>query len=250
LTLEGTPGALEATAPDPRLPLYHRVRDALLEDTRRLEPGERLPTEPQLMERFGVSRTTIREAVAELARAGVVTRKAGSGTFVSAPPIEQELKRLTGFVEDMKALNLVPDARVVTKKRAVARGRVAERLDLEPGAPVVLVERVRLANGQPLSFDVTYLPIHIGDRVIQENLELYPIFEILEDKYGIKLGEADYRIEAANASPRVARHLAGKANDPLLLIERTTFASTGEPIDFEILHYRGDRVRYHLVLKR
>ena len=238
------------TSSDPRLPLYHRVRDALFEEIRTLTPGERLPTEPELMKRFGVSRTTVREAVAELARAGLVTRKAGSGTFVAEPPIEQELNRLTGFVEDMLALNLTPEARVVTRRRTTAAARVAEKLELPPRAPVTLIERVRLANGQPVSFDVTYLPTHIGDRVMGENLELYPIFELFEDKYGIQLGEADYRIEAANASPRVAKHLGLRPNDALLLIERTTFDQAGQPIDYEVLHYRGDRVRYHLLLKR
>lgn len=247
---DGHSGAANVLGADPRLPLYHRIRDALLEEIRTLRAGERLPTEPELMKRFGVSRTTVREAVAELARAGLVTRKAGSGTFVSEPPIEQELTRLTGFVEDMRALNLTAEAEVVTRKRTTATGRVAEQLELEPGSPVTLIERVRLANGQPLSFDVTYLPVHIGDRVIRENLALYPIFELLEDKYGIQLGEADYRIEAANATPRVAGKLGLRTNDAILLIERTTFASTGEPIDLERLHYRGDRVRYHLRLKR
>jgi GntR family transcriptional regulator len=237
-------------AVDPRLPLYHRVREALLSDIQNLAPGDRLPTETALMERFRVSRTTIREAVNELVRTGLVRRRSGSGTFVAQPPIEQELKRLTGFVEDMRALRLEPTAEVVTRREVQADNLVAERLALQPGEQVMLIERIRLANGEPLSFDVTYLPLEIGRQLAQENLVVYPIFELLEAKHGIALGEADYRIEAANASARIARYLKLKTNDALLLIERTTYAADGTPIDYEQLHYRGDRVRYRLKLNR
>jgi GntR family transcriptional regulator len=239
-----------AAAGDTRVPLYHRVREALVRDIQELSPGDRLPTEAELMERFGVSRTTVREAVNELVRNGLVRRRSGSGTFVAQQPIEQELKRLTGFVEDMRALQLEPTAEVVTRKEVPADNLVAERLALEPGEKVMLIERVRLANGEPLSFDVTYLPLEIGRRMAQENLVVYPIFELLEAKYGIALGEADYRIEAANASGRIARYLKVKPNDALLLIERTTYAAAGMPVDYERLHYRGDRVRYRLRLNR
>lgn len=238
------------TSVDPRLPLYHRVRDAMHDEIRQRRPGERLPTEVELMERFGVSRTTVRAAVTELAQAGLLTRRSGSGTFVAEPPIEQELTRLTGFVEDMRALNLRPHARVVTAKPVRASQLVAERLDIARGSEVMLIERVRLANDEPISFDITYLPIEIGLRVVQENLAVYPIFELLESKYGIALGEADYAVEAAAAPRRIANLLGIRSNDAILLINRTTFAKSGEAIDFEQLHYRGDRVRYRLRLMR
>ena len=235
---------------DPRLPLYHQVREALLKDIEALEPGTRLPTETELMARFGVSRTTIREAVIELARGGLIRRRSGSGTFVAERPIEQELTRLTGFVEDMRALQLEPTAEVITRREVPATGRVAERLALPEGTQVMLIERVRLANGQPISFDITYLPLKIGVPLAREDLVMYPIFELLEEKYGIALGHADYRVEAVNASPRVARYLKIKSNDAVLLIERISYSSTGEALDYEELHYRGDRMRYHLRLQR
>ena len=242
--------SLGGTPSDPRLPLYHQVREALLKDIEALAPGTRLPTEKELMARFGVSRTTVREAVNEMARAGLIRRRSGSGTFVAEPPIEQELTRLTGFVEDMRALQLEPTAEVITRREVAATGRVAEQLALPEGTTVMLIERVRLANGQPLSFDVTYLPLSIGIPLAREDLVIYPIFELLEEKYGIALGHADYWVEAANASSRVARHLKIKPNDAVLLIERITYSSTGEALDYEELHYRGDRVRYRLSLQR
>lgn len=157
---------------------------------------------------------------------------------------------MTGFVEDMKALDLQPHARVITVRTVRAPRHVAHRLGLAPDSPVTLVERVRLAEQQPVSFDITYLPIEIGERVASEDLAVYPIFELLESKYSIPLGEADYRIEAVNAGRRIARYLDIRPNDAILRIERTTFAQSGDPIDYEELHYRGDRIRYRLRLKR
>jgi GntR family transcriptional regulator len=226
------------------------VRESLLARIQDMPPGARLPTEPELGAAFGVSRTTIRTAVDDLARSGLVQRRAGSGTFVAEPPIEQELTRLTGFVEDMKALNRRARAVVVSRRRVPAAALVAQQLGLPPDAQVVRIERIRLANDTPISFDVTYLPTIVGDRIARENLVVDPIFELLESKYGIALGGADCQIEAANAERQIARHLQIPVNAAILRVQRTTFAATGEPVDHEVLHYRGDRLRYRLHLNR
>jgi GntR family transcriptional regulator len=221
-----------------------------VEDIRSREPGERLPTEQELIDSFRVSRTTIRAAMEDLERAGMISRQAGRGTFVTELPIEQELTRLTGFVEDMNALNLRATARVIMTRETTSDTHVSSRLQVPEGSKVMQIERVRLAEGQPLSFDVTFLPLEIGEKVVSDNLQVYPIFELLETKYGIALGESDYRITARNANARIARHLNMRAGGPILHIERTTLAKSGKPIDHEELHYRGDRIRYLLRLKR
>ncbi len=215
-----------------------------------LKVGDQLPTEPELMRQFDVSRITVRQALGQLASARLIDRRPGLGTFVAPPRIEQELKRLTGFVEDMDALQLRATAKVVRITRVPADAEVAARLRLDSGTSVTYLERVRLANEEPLSFDVTYLPEDIGERVETENLEVNPVFSLLEDKYGISLGEADYAIEASQASRVVGGHLGVKPGSPILLIERTTYSAAGRPIDYEKLHYRGDRLRYRMKLKR
>lgn len=235
---------------DRRLPLYHQVRETLAREILELSPGDRLPTETELMHRFGVSRTTVREAVAEFVHAGVIEKRAGKGTFIRDNPIEQELSRLTGFVEDMKALRLVATAKVVTAKEVAAPPRAAEQLAVPVRSEVMLIERVRLADDRPVSFDVTYLPLHLGRSIIHDDLTVHPIFTLLEEKYGVPLSQADYRIEAGNASRRVAHQLDIAPQAAILKIERTTYASSGEAVDYEVLHYRGDRVRYRIRLQR
>lgn len=234
------------------VPLHFRVREHILGliTSRELKPGDQVPTEVELMRRFKVSRITVRQALGHLTAAGLLYRRSGLGTFVAQPRIEQELKQLTGFVEDMEALQLRAAAKVVKIARPHADAEVAHQLQLKVGAPVVYLERVRLANEEPLSFDTTYLPADIGEAIAQEDLEANPVFSLLEDKYGIKLGEAEYRIEAALATRAVARHLRIRVGAPVLLIERTTSSAEGRPIDYEKLYYRGDRIRYRMKLRR
>jgi GntR family transcriptional regulator len=222
----------------------------LLRDIQEMVPGDRLPTEGQLMDRFGVSRTTVRDAIHELVRIGLLRRRSGSGTFVADPPIEQDLSRLTGFVEDMRALRLEPKATLVTAEDVLADEHVADQLRVPAGTSVVLLERIRLANNLPISFDISYLPRSIGSRLAQENLVDEPIFDILENKYAIKLGFAEYRVSALNANERIAQFLGLPSMAAVLQVERTVYSPAGDPLVFEYLYYRGDRVRYRLTLRR
>jgi GntR family transcriptional regulator len=240
-----------ALQPGP-LPLYHQVQDILRRRIvhGKLRPGDQLPTEAELAAQFQISRTTVRLALDALRRDGLLYRRAGKGTFVTEPRIEQELTRLTGFVEDMLALGRQATARVVDIREVAADDVVGERLGVAAGATVVRLERVRLADGEPLSLDVTYLPLEIGRQIATEDLAVHPIFSLLEDRYGIALGFADYRIEAAIADRYVARQLGIASGDPVLLIDRTTYANGGMPLDYEHLYYRGDRVRYRVRLYR
>src|SRR6202046_2446871 len=146
--------------PSSHLPLHAQVEKALLKSMGAgvLAPGSRLPTEDQLVESYEVSRTTIRTAIQSLVARGLVEIRRGKGTFVSQPAITQELTELTGFVEDMQALGRQPSARLVDRRMVAASETVARQLSLRRGATVVRIQRVRLADGIPLSFDETYLP--------------------------------------------------------------------------------------------
>jgi GntR family transcriptional regulator len=237
---------------DGPIPLYYQIREVLLAEITngKYRYGERFPTERDLVERFGVSRITVRQALTDLESAGILDRRAGRGTFLRQPRIEQELDGLTGFVEDMRALGLEPSARVVDIRPGQADQIVAEKLNLAVGAPIVRIERLRLANQQPVSLDVTFLPEEIGARVAQENLVVVPIFDLLENMYGIALREAIYRIEASIADSHVAKLLEIHPRSPILQIERTSFSISGNPVDYEILHYRGDKITYRMRLER
>lgn len=234
-----------------RLPLYAQVEEALAALIQReLAPGDRLPTEDRLIEQFGVSRITVRRAVQNLVARGVVVTRQGRGTFVAEPHFEQPLTALTGFVEDMEALGLGASAELVTAETVPAPPLASERLHLAPTEPVDFIERVRLAEGHPVSFDQTWLPHGLAEGVVDEDLKNEPIFALLEQKHGVPLTHASYRLRATSADTTIAERLRVAPGSPILLVERTTFTTGHRPIDFELLHYRGDAITFVTTLSR
>jgi GntR family transcriptional regulator len=235
-----------------RLPLYVQVEDALAERiaSGALPAGHQLPSEESLVSEFNVSRTTIRTTIQNLVRRGLVEIRRGKGTFVALPRITQELTELTGFVEDMQILGRDATARLLDKKVVPASETVARQLGLPLGTDVVQILRVRLADGVPLSFDETYLPEELGQKVMADDLVTEPIFSLLEQKYSTPLLEAEYQLEASIADAAVAMALSVPPGSPIFLIERTSYSVGHRPVDYEKLHYRGDHIRFKTRLMR
>jgi GntR family transcriptional regulator len=232
--------------------LYSRVETILASEITDgdLRVGDQLPTEDSLIARFEVSRITVRRAIQNLVSRGLVEIRRGKGTFVAAPKITQELTELSGFVEDMHAIGRKPTARVISKEVVTADSTVARHLALTKGERVVRIRRVRLADGIPLSFDETYLPLEIGRKIITNNLKVEPIFSLLERKYDIPLFEAEYKLEAVAAEAEIAAALRVKQGSPIFRIERTSYSTGNQPVDYEKLYYRGDLVRFVTRLAR
>ncbi len=233
-------------------PLYAQVEAVLASEIAdgTLSPGTQLPTENDLTERFGVSRPTVRKAVQNLVSRGLVEIQRGKGTYVTRPKMTQELTTLSGFVEDMQALGRHPTARLLDKQLVAADKTVAHQLALPAGSLVVRIRRVRLADGEPVSFDETYLLREVGEKVVTNDLEVEPIFTLLETKYDMPLVEAEYRLEAVAAQPDVAEALGVEPGSPLFRIERTSYCAGNNPVDYEQLYYRGDMVRFVTRLAR
>ena len=211
-------------------PLYAQLETALASDIAAaiLAPDSQLPPEDSLMARFGVSRTTVRKAVENLVARGLVEIRSGKGTFVTKPKIRQDLTQLTGFVEDMIALGRSPTAQLLDKRAVPASKTVAQHLGVPLGAQVYRIERVRLADGVAMSFDETYLPLEIGEKVAGDDLEVEPIFALLEGKYDLPLIEAEYQLEAVTADEHVAQALGIEIGSPIFLIERTSYSSLSD----------------------
>lgn len=240
------------TDPTDTSPLYAKVETVLASEISAaiLPAGSQLPPEDRLIERFSVSRTTVRKAIENLVGRGLVEIRRGKGTFVTQPKITQELTELTGFVEDMQALGYRPSTRLLDKQLVPASTGVARQLAISPGGLVMRIQRVRLADGVAMSFDETYLPREIGEQVVSHDLEVEPIFSLLEDRYALPLVEAEYRLAAVTATREVARALAVEPGSAVFMIERTSYTEGHRPIDYEKLHYRGDAISFVTRLAR
>ena len=232
--------------------LYAKVEETIATEIAHGEyrPGDQLPTEDELLERFQVSRITVRRAIQNLVHRGLLEIRRGLGTFVLEPRIQAELTKLTGFVEDMNAAGRKASARVISQHIVAASARVAGRLRLAKGTKVMRIERVRLADDVPISFDETYLPLPLGRKIARNDLRVYPIFTLLEVEFGVPLIEADYELEAAIATKAIADALQVRVGSPIFRIERTSMTIGQQPVDYEVLSYRGDLVRFVTKLSR
>ena len=241
-----------ANMPADPTPLYAVVESQIAADISggQFPVGSQLPTEEQLIQRYAVSRTTVRKAIQNLLARGLIEIRRGTGTFVAQPKITQDLTELTGFVEDMEALGHTASARLIDRRVIAADACVAQHLRIAVGTNVMRIQRVRIANEIGMSFDETYLPLHIGEKIVKHDLELNPIFALLEQRYSIALVEADYNLEAVSATGAVASALSVEVGSPIFLIERTSYTVGNQPVDYEKLHYRGDSIRFKTRLIR
>lgn len=212
--------------------------------------GAQLPTEEMLGQEFGVSRITVRTALDRLAAEGLVRRERGRGTFVVAPPIELDLERFTDFAEDMAASGFRPSSRVTHFAEEPAQAEVAAQLGIIPGTPVVRVDRLRLADDQPLAFDRTFLPLRFGRLLDRTALATTTILRQLEADFDIPILSGRYTVEATNAGIDLAAALALAPGAPVLLMHRTSHTIGDERVFYQRRHYRGDRVCFTVDMRR
>ena len=223
------------------------IRRRVLDGT--YAPHSQMPSESQMMEAFSVSRITIRQALGDLQKEGLIFKVAGKGSFVAKPKAFQNLSRLQGFGEAMSPSGYETFSQVLSTRQTPASEVVARRLQLTVGEPVFEIKRLRYLNREPISVDVSYFPLALGERLAHEDLATRDIFVILENDYGRHLTHADVQIEAISADESLARQLRIAEASPLLRIERLTHADD-QPIDFEYLYYRGDAFQYRLRIDR
>ena len=220
------------------------IRERVMELIESLEVGQAIPSERRLCEQLGVSRLTLRAALDDLVREGHLTRRHGSGTFVSRPKIAQPLT-LTSFSEDMRRRGMVPGSRTLELKVVPAGARLGRRLQLSPEEPVVRVKRLRLADGEPMALEVLHVPAALVPGLSQADLENRSFYELMEERYGVVISSATQTIEPTVTSAEESEALGVPLHSPAFLFERTTLTVSGRPMEFVRSFYRGDR--YQLV---
>ncbi len=233
------------------LPLYFQLRALLLQqiESGALKPGDTIPTERELIDRYGVSRITVRQAINSLMTDGLLYRQRGLGTFVRRDRIEQELSTLTGFSEEMLDRGLAPGAKLISAEMVDPDAATATKLRLQPDQQVFRMVRLRLADDEPMALDITCCPPDLGEKLLTEDLQ-GALYTILEEKYGVELDQADQAIRATPADELHATHLGIKKGMPILQMERVTYSLDGRPVEFSRTSYRADRYIYRVRLKR
>lgn len=233
-------------------PLYGQIRSALrariVDGT--YGPGTRMPSESELGERFNASRITVRQALAELQKEGLIHTLQGKGSFVSRPKAYQYAHSLMGFAEQMGSRGYEVVNELLALEDVPADAALAARLDVEQGRMLTHIRRVRYLNGAPVSMELTWVPQLIGRQLAKANLATRDIFLILENDCGIALGHADLTVEAVLASEEIGSPIGVQPGGALLRIERLTHDSQGRPVDYEFLYFRGDAFQYRFKVER
>jgi len=228
------------------VPLYHQLREALLASMRegRWQEGDMIPTEREICEAYKVSRITVRRAIAELVREGYLITRQGKGTFVARPKIRRHVTPLMSFSEEMAAEGLRPGSQLLSLHHERAVGDVAVALDIQDDDWIWIVERLRLADDEPVGISTAYLrlppDVFLTPAELKQHVSLW---SILRAK-GITLARSETTIQAVAATEREAGLLQVKPGVPLLLVEGTVYSDQDVPVEYHKMVNRGDRYKY------
>ncbi len=229
------------------VPLYHQIQQLIRHRVAKsqYEPGAQIPSEHELCRELKVSRITVREALRELVREGLLLKVQGKGTFVSPdaatplPPI-----KYTGALEDIYERVLKLDVVDVEISRVASPGALRQLLGLaEDEKELTCIKRLRHINGEPFSFTVNYLPVSIGDRIRKEDLFSAPLMAILEGDMKIPIVRALETVEAAPADPEVSGRLRIPVLYPVMHVTRTMYTEGDKPFELVETFYRADKYR-------
>jgi len=225
---------------DRSVPLYYQLANLLTEKivSRELLTGDRLPTEVELVEQYGISRITVRQALRLLEEEGLIRREVGRGTFVTDyRPFIGGLK-VEGSLEDVISLGQNP-VKVLSVQSVKAGPDDAEKMGIQPGDPIVRATRIRLYRDQPYSYIVNDLPAEIGKRFSKSDWKGV-VLKTIEEKLKIPLRDAEQTVRASLADGTLARMLETKIGAPLLAVERVVRTDGGRVVERVRIHYRSD----------
>lgn len=227
------------------LPKGEQVREIMSELIASLEPGASLPSERELAERYGIARMTVRTEVDRLVADGLVYRIHGRGTFVAAPRVTQAMT-LSSFSEDMAERGLSPGSQMLACHVVLATGEVAGHLEIAAGSPVIRIQRVRTADGDPMALEEAFLPAERFPGLDQADLEHGSLFAVLEEDWGVQLATGEQRVVAISFDDVQARLLGVDPGAPGLRFQTTGRDGSGTPIYTAATWYRGDRYEIQL----
>ncbi len=230
-------------------PLYVQLADLLRQHIEEgvLEPGVAIPSEPNLVKQYNVSRTTVRQALNMLASQNFIVKVQGKGTYVRQPSVQQDLISLQTINEVLTSAGLSPEVQVLSVESQIGIDpKIRKQLHITEDDKVLCVKRLHLVDKQPIAYAVIYLSSKFEWRFSVEDLTHQSIYSWLESQSDVVVDRGQQVIQAVAASEDVAEALDVNTGIPVLYVENTSMTQSGDPIDFTQFYFPSDR--YALVV--
>lgn len=236
------------------VPYYVQLKDALIEQIEEgnWRPGDKIPGDADLCRIFGVSRTVVRQALNEMAFAGLVVREKGRGTFVSEPKISSRslVHSLAGFYQDMVERGQTPVDEVLEQSMIPASKKVAAYLKLEPMTPVIKLTRLRFLQDEPTVLVTSFLPYELCRELVNADLSHQSLYAFLEEECGLSIARGRRKIDAVAANDYEAGLFQVEKGSPLLMLDSVSYLDDGTPLEYFHGLFRGDRMRFDVEIVR
>ena len=233
------------------IPLYFQLKEMILSAIKdgSCKKDSLLPTEKEFSEMFGISRTTVRQAITELVQEGWLYRVKSKGTFVSTPKINQDfISRLVPFEEEMRNSGKTPRTEVLELKVVPAREPAAEYLNVSSGKPLIYLYRRRFADEEPIVMVETYLPWEECSFVMDYDLVKNSLYEVMAEKKETEVHCVKRWVEAVEATAADGKYLGIKKGKPVQLFRSLGYNVYGKPMEYSIARYRADRSSFEVTV--
>jgi GntR family transcriptional regulator len=237
--------------PEGGFALYRQIKQDL---TRRIEsgelpPGEALPSERELCERYGVSRPTLRQATQDLVRDGLLIVRRGVGTFVAQPRVRQQLGSVLGFTEKMAREGRLASTRVLERRihrASEVDSSIADELQLKPDTTVLRVVRLRMADNIPVMVETTHISPERFPGIDKLDLDTVSLYQALRETYGVQIVQLRETLEPVLLSDADAKLLNARRRSPSIQATITSFDQAGRPVEHTTSRVRGDSSQYYI----
>ncbi|SDO05292.1 GntR family transcriptional regulator [Alkalicoccus daliensis] len=232
------------------IPIYYQIEEILRSQIEKgeLAEEEMIPSERELAYDFNVSRMTIRQAISNLVSEGLLYKEKGKGTFVNIKRFEQPLMDLTSFSEDMLWRGLTPGVKLIDFKEVGISLQKSRHLQVEEGSKGYELSRIRLADEEPIAYEVMTLPAYLFPEIELNNLKS-SFYQYVESK-GMKIEGASQTIEPSLAREHEAELLNIEVGAPVLLMKRVSYLASGHHFEYVTSVYRGDKYKFVTQMKR
>jgi GntR family transcriptional regulator len=227
-------------------PLYYQIEREILGNINlgHLQPGDRLPSETEIVQQYQVSRITARRVLEDLVKQGVAYSQQGRGTFIAVPRI-REVSGFLSYSEDIRARGLIPSSQVLFFDLVDLDEAMQKKMQTKPGEKAFCLKRIRLADNKPMVIETAYLPTSLCPQLMEEDFSTSSLYCVLREKFGIYPTWADAEIVAGQATPEEAVYLGMQPGMPVLCADRLTYTRTYTVIESVRSVYCGDRFSFY-----